>query len=343
MIRIASVLLVVAVALLTASPAAPQGANGTARLKSDIVVTGELVRIGDLFENAGPVAGIAVFRAPDLGETGAVPAARVVDAVVLHGLIEVDTAGITDVVVRRASRVIAVKEIEARIARALAVRYGLGEPKNLTVSFDRDVRTIRLEPSVTGDLQPTRVSYDTRSGRFDAAFEIADNAGSRVTLRYTGAAIEMFDAVVPTRALARGEVVKALDLMIERRPKAEFGLDIVRDAEHAVGLAARRALRAGQPLRAGDLMKPEIVQRNEPVTLVYQVPGIVLTVHGKALETGSEGDLVNVLNTQSKRTVQGTVIGPGRVSVGATVPRSPASAAKFSQSLTDGAARRRTE
>ena len=41
MIRIASVLLVVAVALLTASPAAPQGANGTARLKSDIVVTGQ--------------------------------------------------------------------------------------------------------------------------------------------------------------------------------------------------------------------------------------------------------------------------------------------------------------
>ena len=49
-------------------------------------------------------------------------------------------------------------------------------------------------------------------------------------------------------------------------------------------MAARRALRAGQPLRSADLMKPELVQRNETVTLVYEVPGIVLTMRGKALE-----------------------------------------------------------
>ena len=32
-----------------------------------------LVRIGDLVENAGAAADVAVFRAPDLGQTGAVP------------------------------------------------------------------------------------------------------------------------------------------------------------------------------------------------------------------------------------------------------------------------------
>jgi len=60
-------------------------------------------------------------------------------------------------------------------------------------------------------------------------------------------------------------------------------------------------------------MKPEVVQRNDAVTLIYEVPGIVLTVRGKAAEAGAEGDVINVLNEQSKRTVQGTVAGPGRV------------------------------
>ena len=73
------------------------------------------------------------------------------------------------------------------------------------------------------------------------------------------------------------------------------------------------ALQAGRPLRTADLMKPDLVQRNETVTLVYEVPGIMLTMRGKAIEGGAEGDVISVLNEQSKRTVQGTVIGPGRV------------------------------
>ena len=49
-------------------------------------------------------------------------------------------------------------------------------------------------------------------------------------------------------------------------------------------MAAKIALRNGQVLRTDDLIKPQIVQRNEAVTIVYEVPGIMLTVRGKAIE-----------------------------------------------------------
>jgi flagellar basal body P-ring formation protein FlgA len=54
---------------------------------------------------------------------------------------------------------------------------------------------------------------------------------------------------------------------------------------------------------------------------VFEAPGILLTIRGKALEAGAHGDLINVLNVQSKRTVQGTVSGPGRVTVTAMTAR----------------------
>jgi flagellar basal body P-ring formation protein FlgA len=38
-------------------------------------------------------------------------------------------------------------------------------------------------------------------------------------------------------------------------------------------------------------------------------------MRGKALENGTEGDVVNVLNLNSKRTISGTVIGRGQVSI----------------------------
>ncbi|MEZ5444162.1 MAG: flagella basal body P-ring formation protein FlgA [Gammaproteobacteria bacterium] len=49
------------------------------------------------------------------------------------------------------------------------------------------------------------------------------------------------------------------------------------------------------------------------MTLIYETAGIHLTVLGKALDNGTEGDIVNVLNLQSKRTVSGVVVGRGRV------------------------------
>lgn len=151
-------------------------------------------------------------------------------------------------------------------------------------------------------------------------------AARRAPLRLTGVLTETFEAMVPVRALAHGETVKASDLAIERRPKSELAPATVTTPAQAVGLAAKRALPAGKVIRQSDLIKPELVSRNESVTIVFEAPGIVLTVRGKALEAGAQGDVINVLNVQSKRTVQATVIGPGRVTVSAASPRVAANA-----------------
>jgi flagella basal body P-ring formation protein FlgA len=105
-------------------------------------------------------------------------------------------------------------------------------------------------------------------------------------------------------------VLKASDVMIERRPKTD-SIAI----EDVIGLAAKRSLKSGQVIRASDLMKPELVARNETVTISYEAPGMVLSIRGKALDAGTKGDVISVLNTQSNRTIQATVTGPGRVNV----------------------------
>jgi flagella basal body P-ring formation protein FlgA len=82
-------------------------------------------------------------------------------------------------------------------------------------------------------------------------------------------------------------------------------------------------MRAGQPLHGADLTRPDLVQRDEAVTLIYQAAGLYLTVRGKAIEAGTEGDVVSVLNLQSKRTVSGVVVGRGQVSVSPVAPVAP--------------------
>jgi flagella basal body P-ring formation protein FlgA len=93
---------------------------------------------------------------------------------------------------------------------------------------------------------------------------------------------------------------------------------MITTVEQAVGLAARRAMRPGEVLRQNDLGKAELIARNDNVTITYQVPGITLTMRGKALEGGAQGDTISVLNAQSKRSIQATVAGAGHVVVTAT-------------------------
>jgi flagellar basal body P-ring formation protein FlgA len=107
--------------------------------------------------------------------------------------------------------------------------------------------------------------------------------------------------------------------MVERRPKAEVGGDpAARDS--AIGMQLRHSMRAGQPVRVADLAKPDLVQRDQNVTLIYQTAGIYLTTRGKAIDSGTEGDVVSVLNPQSKRTVSGVVTGRGQVTIQIATP-----------------------
>jgi flagella basal body P-ring formation protein FlgA len=283
-------------------------------LRREVTVTGEIVRIGDLVENAGVVADVAIFRAPDLGQTGSVPVASVRDAVRPHHIISLDTRGLAAVQVTRASRAITQKELEARLVRALAGQSGLSNVNDLAVSFDNEVRTLHIEPNA--ELGISRVALDQRTRRFEAMLDLPTAAPRRPALRVTGTLIETAEAVIPLRAIAAGEVIRSSDVMIERRPKTE-----VIAIEDVLGFAAKRALKPGQVIRAGDVAKQELVGRNETVTIYYEAPGIVLTIRGKALDAGAMGDVVNVLNVQSKRTIQATVSGPGRVNVTALMPR----------------------
>ena len=170
-------------------------------------------------------------------------------------------------------------------------------------------------PPTPARMQPTAVRYEPRSNRFDVTFEIANENGTAPTkLRFTGTAIETVEAAVLARNVERSEVLKSSDVVVERRPKAEVGTDAA-GRDRAVGMQARRQLRAGQALKVADLAKPDLVQRDQSVTLIYDAPGLYLTMRGKALEGGTEGDVVNVMNLQSKRTVSGVVIGRGQVSI----------------------------
>jgi flagella basal body P-ring formation protein FlgA len=59
-----------------------------------------------------------------------------------------------------------------------------------------------------------------------------------------------------------------------------------------------------------------VVKRDEVISIAFEADGLMLSLQGKAMADGSVGDSLQVLNTQSKKTIEAVVTGPGQAVVG---------------------------
>ena len=84
----------------------------------------------------------------------------------------------------------------------------------------------------------------------------------------------------------------------------------------AVGQEARVAIYAGKPVRHADLGPPTLVQRNQVVPLIYAAGNLAIATEGRALDRGSEGEVIRIMNLGSRATVSGRIGPDGAVYVG---------------------------
>lgn len=120
---------------------------------------------------------------------------------------------------------------------------------------------------------------------------------------------------VLARDVSRGEVITVADIeWIDPDPRRRTG-GFLTEANELVGMAARRTLRAGRFLKANDIQKPFVIEKGEPVQLVYETHGLRLTVDARALSSAARGEPVRVVNLQSSRSMDAVAWAPGEARV----------------------------
>lgn len=309
----------VAVASAVAAPAAA-ALPTRLQLRPEISLARDLVTFGDLIPGlSGEAAATAAFRAPALGETGTIQVARIVEAARAAGIVreasELHSQGFAQVVVTRSARRITAVDLEAAVKTGLQERFGV-DARIFALAIDGGAPSIAVEPELTGDVAVVDLSFDARSRRLQARLAVPGSTAMRLKpLRISGQLVETMEVVVPKRLIARGETLGKDDVTVERRPRDGQGSEVIGDVRAAIDKVARRALLAGVALRGSDVQREEIVGKGDLVTIVYEAPGLLITLRGRANEAGAIGDVVSVTNPQSKRVLQGKVSGAGRVSV----------------------------
>ncbi len=125
----------------------------------------------------------------------------------------------------------------------------------------------------------------------------------------------MADYLATARPLSQGQVVAASDLVRVQGDLADLPAGILTDEAQAIGRTLTLSVVAGRPLRADMLRLPLLVRQNQTVKLVSRGEGFQVATEGRALNQGSEGEVIQVRLT-SGQVLSGIARASGVVEVG---------------------------
>ncbi len=122
-----------------------------------------------------------------------------------------------------------------------------------------------------------------------------------------GAAPSLAEAPLAARTIRAGATVTADDISPANVTSTE--------ALELIGQQSRVTVYAGRPMRAEDFGAPQVITRNQVVTLVFRRGSLVIRAEGRSLGQGAVGSSLRVLNTASHTTVSGSIQPDGTISV----------------------------
>jgi len=298
--------------LLTASPVT------AASLHRNIILDGKNLRVGDIFNDAGQYADKIVGRAPEPGRRYTLESRWLAYVANSYNIAWKPLSTEDRAVVERASHVISKDEIKAKILEAL--KSELPTLEQYSINFDNRVTALHLPTDIAPTVTVRKIDRDRISNRFFAVLVTPTEQPGARRFTITGKLFRMVEIPVVTRRIRKGDIVEKDDVQTITMRADKLGPNVLMSVEELIGKSPKRTLIEHRPIRTGDVREPLLVKRSSLVTMIYQTRFMRISARGKAKQNGSLGDTVRVLNSGSKKIVEGTVTGPGEITVTANRP-----------------------
>lgn len=286
---------------------------GAADLKKDISVVERLITVGDIFTDAGDASSVPVLEAPAPGKVKSLSShelARIADQ---HGLDWERPDYLKRISVRRLSGTIQPSELADLILES-AIEQG-ANPDSMVRFFGRNKGlVVPLNTSIL-DVEFEQFSFSSRQNRFNAVLKVPSGTDVPNKITMSGTIDEVRDIPVFNRSIVPGETVSSEDISWMKVPTTKINGRAVLSPRQLVGMTVRRPIRPERPIMSNDVMTPVAVDKGAAVTMTVRSGAMILTAAGRALEDGSIGETIRVINSKSRLTVDARVVSKGQVEI----------------------------
>lgn len=279
-----------------------------ATLKSEALVTGANLTVGDLFDDAGRHADYALAPAPAPGKTMVLRVRDLARVASTFGIDWQPETGLEQVTVKSARESVD----RAELLKALTAAAG---DAHLDLQLPDHLNNLAVPAGRAGEMTVETISIDDTRQSFTARIALPTDAGSQRIETVSGRAFRVIEVPVLKSAMKSGDLIGQGDIEYARLRRDVVPADTLLNAEQLVGMTPRRTAPAGKALQAMDLDAPMLVRKGQLVTVTLKNGPIALSLQGRAMQNGSQGDAVRILNTASNQIVEGVVTGSQKVAV----------------------------
>lgn len=304
--------LVIALTLMAFLMVAGAQTAFAAALRSQAILTGDTLTVGDIFENAGRNSDYVLGPAPQPGRDMTLNAPTLLRIALALDLPWAPQSAADQIVVRRAATLIGHDMIRESLISEL-------RDKGVSGEFSIDTGAARLEmnlpQSLPAHIDVVNLQYNPRTQRFDATIMAPSAQNPIQQISVSGTVRGITKIPVLRTSLRNGDIIGASDIDMIEIYESDIQQDMYVNAETIIGMTPRRMAVAGRPLRTLDLQSPQLVGRGESVTIVFNEGPLKLTATGKALQNGAKGEMIRVVNNTSNRPLDAIVSNSGEVIV----------------------------
>lgn len=264
----------------------------------------QVVRLKDLFDNAGPDADRVLGPGPAPGGQIVVEASQLAYIARRYGVSLQADSGAERAILDRPGRPATEAEVMAPLRLALVTA---GQPNDADISLTGFTPpTVPADGAFSADVSSLQV--DPVQHRFSALLTINGPTMDPISVPLAGRVEAVEQVVVAAESLAAGTILQLDELRLSSVRVSRLPKDPVRRIGDAVGLAVRDPVAADQAIPRDELGQPTLVRKGAHVVMRLDGPGLALTGEAVALETGGRGDVIRVQNPNSRAVLQGQVI-----------------------------------
>jgi flagella basal body P-ring formation protein FlgA len=307
--------LLLAVAMAALVTGSAQAAESYLSPRNDVALTGDTLTVGDVFPGIDHDAGYVLGPAPAYGQTMTLSARdlqRVSDAFNLGWN---SVTGLEQTIIHRNAHDVDRYAIQAAVEKSLESSVH-GQKFDVDLS-DRNL-SFQLPENVPATAEAQDLHYDLSSGDFRAVIVApAGSAHPLVKQEVTGRLFPLVSLPVVKAAMRQGDVISADDIDYIDVRSANVATSTVVDSAKLIGMSPRKGIAPLKPIAMSDIAMPLEVKKGDTVLMELKSDAMVLTVQGKALDSGAAGETVRIQNPSSNHVVQAVVTGPKTVSVSA--------------------------
>lgn len=284
----------------------------TVRLKSPVIVEGQSITLGEMFDFIpDDQAGERILAAPLPGKSINLSTVTVQRIAEDFGFKIDIPRHINQIVVHREGTRVTKDDFLDVISSRL-ISEGIDDRFKVDILFSGRDYYVPVTSDM-GDMIVESLTISPKQDRFTVVIQVPSGTYQPHRARFNGRLLEMRNVPVLARSLTPGEEIALRDIRYKSVPLNRVSRGSIFDANQLVGMTVRRSISAGSLLKNADVVRPIVIKKGTPITITLVAGSMKLAAAGLALENGSIGDLVKIENLQSGKVIDAKVIGLGQV------------------------------